>query len=262
MNPTPSVAPKRRSRAWATLRALLRARITAGLIIILPIWITYLLIKFLFELMRDTSLWVVETWLEMGLGGVWLARWGISTEVLQQKGLLAFPREVQWMIEIFCVFLTIFFIYCVGVLTANFIGKRLIAAFEVLLGRVPLVKTVYKATKQILASLAGEAGQNFQRVALIPFPTKETRSVGFITGITRDERTGEEICAVFIASTPNPTTGFVFVLPRKDLIELPDWSVEDAISLVMSGGVIVPASISMVSGELAKSKPIPEPVAV
>ena len=226
------------------MRSLLRARITAGLVVILPLWITYLLLRFLFEFMRDTSLWAVEMWLNMGLGGAWLARWGISEEILKQKGIEAFPRNVQWGIEVFCVFLTIVFIYMVGMFTANIIGKRVIAGMEILLDRLPLVKTVYRATKQILASLAGDAAQNFQRVALVPFPSKEMRSVGFITGITRDNATGEELCAVFIASTPNPTTGFVFVLPRKDLIEL-DWTVEDAISLIMSGGVIFPASVTL-----------------
>lgn len=238
------VADPRRSRAGKALRSLLRARITAGLVVILPLWITYLLLRFLFEFMRDTSLWVVEMWLNMGLGGAWLARWGISEEILRQKGIEAFPRNVQWGIEVFCVFLTVVFVYMVGMFTANIIGKRVIAGMEILLDRLPLVKTVYRATKQILASLAGDAAQNFQRVALVPFPSKEMRSVGFITGITRDRSTGEELCSVFLASTPNPTTGFVFVVPRRDLIEL-EWTVEEAISLVMSGGVILPPSITL-----------------
>jgi len=259
MTSAPSDTPIRRSRAWATLRTLLRARITAGLIVILPIWITYLLVKFLFEFMRDTSLWVVETWLGMGWGGAWLSRWGISREVLQQKGLEAFPREAQWAIEIFCVFLTIFFIYCVGVLTANIIGKRVIAGFEILLGRVPLVKTVYRATKQILATVAGDQAKNFQRVVLIPYPNREARSIAFITGVTRDIHTGEELCAVFMACTPNPTTGFVFVLARSDLIEL-DWTVEEAFSLIMSGGAIFPPSVSLASKPLPIRSPTPIPV--
>lgn len=258
MTPESVNAPKR-SRIWMTLRSLLRARITAGLFVILPLWITYLLVRFLFEFMRDTSLWMVEMWLNMGLGGRWLARWGISEEILHAKGIEAFPRHVQWGIEIFCVFLTIFFLYAVGMLTANILGKRVIGLVEVLLGRLPLIKTVYRASKQILSSLAGESGQSFQRVALLPFPSRETRSIGFITGTSRDSRTGEELCTVFLASTPNPTTGFIFVLPRKDVVEL-DWSIEKAIGVIMSGGVMIPEQIPLLGPQGAKPRTQPAPV--
>lgn len=230
-----------RSRTWSTIRALLRARITAGLIVILPIWITYLLIRFLFELMRDTSLWAVETYLESSWGNAFVSRWGVSPEAIQAKGLEAFTWKGQWVIGLICVFLTIFFLYLVGVLTANFFGKRAIVGFETLLDRVPLVKTVYRATKQILSTVAGDQAKNFQRVVLVPFPSRETRSIGFVTSVTLDSRSGKELCAVFMASTPNPTTGFVFVLPRSELIEV-DWTVEDAFSMIMSGGAIFPAT--------------------
>lgn len=238
---TPPENPVRRpgSRTWATVRALFRARITAGLIVILPIWITYLLVKFLFELMRDTSLWAVETYLETDLGHALVSRWGVTPDAIQSKGLEAFTWKGQWIIGVVCVFLTIFFLYLIGVLTANFIGKRAIVGLETLLDRVPLVKTVYKATKQILSSVAGDQAKNFQRVVLVPFPSRETRSIGFITAVTQDTRTGTELCAVFMASTPNPTTGFVFVLPRTELIDV-DWTVEEAFGMIMSGGAIFP----------------------
>ncbi len=239
MTPTPADNPPRRSRVWATLRAVFRARITAGLIVILPIWITYLLVKFLFELMRDTSLWAVETYLETGWGNALIARWGVSPDAIEVQGLEAFGWKGQWVIGIICVLLTVFFLYSMGVLTANFIGKRVIAGVEILLDRVPLVKTVYRATKQILATVAGDQAKNFQRVVLVPYPSRETRSIGFITAITHDDRTGEELCAVFMPCTPNPTTGFVFVLPRSELVDL-EWSVEEAFSMIMSGGAIFP----------------------
>ncbi len=242
-----------RSRAWVAMRSLLRARITAGLIVILPIWITYLLVKFVFELMRDASLWAVETFLATGWGHALVAQWTVSPEAIKGKGLEAFGWKGQWVIGIICVFLTVFFLYSIGVLTANFVGKRVIAGVEILLDRVPLVKTVYRATKQILASVAGDQAKNFQRVVLVPYPNRETRSIGFITGITRDDRSGEELCAVFMPCTPNPTTGFVFVLPRSELVDL-DWTVEDAFSMIMSGGAIFPP-MSMIPTDTAKVSP-------
>lgn len=248
-----AATPKRRSRAWATLRTVLRARITAGLIVILPIWITYLLVKFVFELMRDTSLWTVETFLATSWGSAFISQWTVSPEAIKERGLEAFGWRGQWIIGFICVFLTVFFLYSIGVLTANFIGLRVIAGVELLLARVPLVKTVYRATKQILATVAGDQSKNFQRVVLVPYPNRETRSIGFVTAITHDGQTGEELCAVFMPCTPNPTTGFVFVLPRSDVVDL-DWTVEDAFSMIMSGGAIFPPT-SMSSPSSASSMP-------
>lgn len=255
----PEISPHR-SRIWVAVRHLLRARITAGLIVILPIWITYLLVRFLFELMRDASLWAVETYLTTGWGNAFVARWAVSPEAIKQKGLDAFDWPGQWIIGVFCVLLTVFFLYCVGVLTANFIGKRVIAGVEVLLDRVPLVKTVYRATKQILASVAGDQAKNFQRVVLVPYPNRETKSIGFVTSMRVDSRTGEELCAVFMPCTPNPTTGFVFVLPRSELVDL-DWTVEEAFSMIMSGGAIFPAT-SMCAPSVTPVKPSRVPAAV
>ena len=258
MTSTATQTPERRSRAWATLRSVLRARITAGLVVILPIWITYLLVKFVFELMRDASLWTVETFLATGWGRAFISQWAVSPDAIKDKGFEAFGWKGQWVIGIICVLLTVFFLYSIGILTANFIGKRVIAGVEVLLDRVPLVKTVYRATKQILATVAGDQARNFQRVVLVPYPTREMRSIGFITAITRDAQSGEELCAVFMPCTPNPTTGFVFVLPRSDLVDL-EWSIEEAFSMIMSGGAIFPpTSMSPPNASMA----IPQPTTV
>lgn len=224
---------------WPTVRRILRARITAGLIFILPIWITYLLVRFVFELMRDMSYWVVVYYLEhTERGRSFVEAWTGGRVPPEEVGVSALPGELQWVISIACVLLTIAFLYMIGVFTANFLGRRMVRAFENLMNRLPLIKTVYKAVKQILESFTGDASREFQRVALVPFPSPEVRSIGFITGLCRDSHTGEELCTVFLATTPNPTTGYVFVLRRADLIEV-DWSIEEAISTVMSGGAVV-----------------------
>ncbi len=253
--------PQRRSRLWATLRAVLRARVTAGLILVLPIWITYLLVKFIFDLMRDTSLWVVVSYLESHWGAPILERWGVTQEQVAQQGLAALDPKWQWIIAIVAVFLTIAFLYIVGVLSANFFGRRIVGAVESLLDRVPLVKTVYRACKQILETFAADKEQGFQRVVLVPFPTNDVRSVGFITGISRDSRTGEELATVFLATTPNPTTGYVFVLRRSDLIEL-DWSIEEAVKMVISGGVVTPPSMPFAGTPPAAVPPRPQPSSI
>ena len=216
---------------------------TAGLVLVLHVWVTYLLVRFIFELMRDTSLWVVD-WYLRRWGEAFVKTWGVSAEEFAAKGVQVLPSGIQWGVAIFSVFLTIFFLYLIGVLTANFFGRSLVRGAEGVLERVPFVKTIYRASKQILGTFAGEPGQSFQRVALIPFPTKETRSIGFITGMTKDTHTGEELCMVFVAATPNPTSGFVFVLKRSDVIEL-DWTVEEAIKVIISCGVLTPPTIPL-----------------
>jgi uncharacterized membrane protein len=133
------------------------------------------------------------------------------------------------------------------VFAANIVGRRTIDLFESFVDRVPLVKTVYRALKQILATFAGEQSQEFQRAALVPFPQEKMRSVGFITAIFKDSITGEELAAVFIPTTPNPTTGYLQILKRKELVEL-DWSVEDAVRTIMSGGILRPDFLTIVPG--------------
>lgn len=245
--PSVAVEPHKppRSRLWATVRAVLRARVTAGLLLVLPVWVTYLLVRFVFELMRDTSLWVVD-WYLRHWGATFVEALGVSADKFAVDGVAVLPSGIKWGVSIFSVFLTVFFLYLLGVMTANFLGRRLVHVAEGLLERVPFVKTVYRATKQILGTFAGEPSQNFQRVALVPYPTKETRSIGFITGITKDAHTGEELCMVFVPATPNPTSGFVFVLKRADVIEL-DWTVEEAIRVIISCGVLAPATIPLAS---------------
>lgn len=273
---------RRKSRVTATLKALLRTRVTAGLLVVLPIYVTILLIKWVFSVMRDSSLWVVEAYLRSPLGSGWLHDWlvvkpaeynawshadskwqKVSRIPVAEK--LAFledrlghqldteaffgmlPYAIEWVASIVAVLLTIVILYAIGLFAANLLGRRVINTFESILDRVPLVKTVYRSSKQILATFAGEQSSEFQRAALIPFPQEKMRSVGFITSIFKDSVTGEELATVFIPTTPNPTTGYLQILKRKELVEL-DWSVEDAVRTIMSGGILRPDYLTIVPG--------------
>lgn len=231
----------RRSRMSATVRAVMRARITAGLVVVLPLWVTFLLVKFIFELMRDMSMWAVHAYLASDWGSPLLERMGVSSQQVAAQGIHVLPTGFQWVIAIFSVFFTVFFLYVVGVMTANIVGRRVVKWMERLLDRLPIVKTIYGASKQILETFAGESAHSFQRVALVPYPSKECRSIGFITGFSKDAHTGEELCTVFVATTPT-TTGYVFILKRADVVEV-NWSIEDAIRAIISGGVLMPGDI-------------------
>ena len=229
-----------RSRLAATLRALFRARVTAGLLVVLPVWVSWLLVKFIFGAMRDASQWAViraleNTWFQEHVFKIALR--GAKFDV--DQALRDYPA-LDWGLAAFSVLLTVFILYAIGVFTANFFGRRIIQWFETLLDKLPLVKTVYRSSKQILVTFAGEEKQSYQRVAMFPFLTPGVYSIGFITSVFKDARTGEECVTIFYATTPNPTTGFLFILRRADVVEL-DWTVEQAVKAIMSGGILMPA---------------------
>ena len=240
-SPPPAPLPPPRSRVWNTVRTLLRSRIVAGLIVVLPVMLTVFVVQFVFGLMRDASQWVVYSFLR----GEWLEilprDWRPPVRIWSEAEL-ELP-SVQWGIAVFSVLLTIVILYFIGLSTANILGRRLIYMLESLVDRLPVIKTIYRATKQILATFtSSEAGQ-LQRVCLMPFTSPQVRSIGFITKIFPDPQTGEELCAVFCPTTPNPTSGFILIVKRRDLLEL-DWTYEDAFRVVMSGGILLPDSLA------------------
>ena len=278
--PRPHPRPPRSGPIWSTLRRLIRARVTAGVLVVLPVYVTILLVSFVFGMMRDSSIWVVDWYLRSPAGSRILDDWRVplldsaTGEPVIQNGVVLtqtlteklarlqerlghspvldefyriLPTTLQWGVSVFSVLLTILLLYAIGLFTANFFGRRIIYALEALVDRVPLVKTVYRSSKQILTTLAGGETNNFQRVALVPFPQEKMRCVGFITSTFRDAVTGDELATVFIPTTPNPTTGYLQIVRRDDLVEL-DWSVEDAVRTIMSGGILRPDFITMVPG--------------
>jgi uncharacterized membrane protein len=129
-----------------------------------------------------------------------------------------------------------------GFLTANLVGKTLLNLGEVVLNRMPVVRGIYKGTKQVFETIFSTNGTSFRKVGLVQFPVKGTWSIVFISTPAAPELTERlpaagEYLGVFLPCTPNPTTGFFFYLPKQDVIELP-MSVDDAAKLVMSAGVI------------------------
>ncbi len=221
-----------------------RSKILAGLVLVIPIWITYVVVTFVFRLMRDASLWLVEAILLGPFGEPVLLQLGVSSEALSVEGLSALPLSLQWGISALAIFLTVAALYVFGTIATNVAGKRILQLGESVVERVPIVTVIYHASKKVLETLVGDSSRPFQRVVLAPFPTKETASVGFVTQETKSATTGEILLTVFVPTAPNPTTGFVFVIKPSDVVEV-DWSAEEAIKIIMSGGVLMPASIPM-----------------
>lgn len=250
-SPPASSAPRRRSRVRATFLALLRTRVTTGLLVLLPIYVTYWIVAFVFGIMRDSSKWIVEAFLRSRYGAPFLESWKVNLEAVERRLghtptpeelVAALPNSIQWGVAIASVLLTIVLLYLIGLFAANIVGKRIIGAFELILDRLPVVKGIYRASKQILATFSGEQAQSFRGVALFPFMGERTRSLGFITNVFRDDATGEEMCSIFVPTTPNPTSGFVLICRRAEVIEL-GWNTEEAIKAIISAGIILPARV-------------------
>lgn len=130
-----------------------------------------------------------------------------------------------------------------GFLTANLVGRSFLRLGEVVLGRMPLVRGVYRTFKQIFETIFSQSGTSFRKVGLVQYPAKGMWSIVFISsepsGEVAARLPGEEHISVFLPCTPNPTTGFYFYLPRSEVIELPI-PVEDGAKLIMSAGLIQP----------------------
>ena len=130
----------------------------------------------------------------------------------------------------------------VGFFAAGFIGRMVFRLGESLIDRVPVVRSVYGALKQIFETVFADSSSSFREVVLVEYPRQGLWAVGFITGRTRGEvreRIDRDLANVFLPTTPNPTSGFLLFVPREDLVHL-EMSVEDGIKMVISAGIVTP----------------------
>ncbi len=136
----------------------------------------------------------------------------------------------------------ILFLTLVGALTAGFMGRMWTRYSEQMLARMPVIRTIYSALKQILETVFADHSAAFREAVLVEYPRRGIWAIAFITGRTRGEvqnMTEEECINIFLPTTPNPTSGFLLFVPKKDLIPL-SMTVEEAIKMVISGGIITP----------------------
>jgi len=130
----------------------------------------------------------------------------------------------------------------VGLLATGLFGRTLIRIWENILNRMPIVRSVYSAIKQILETVMATQSDAFRQAVLVQYPRKDIWAIGFVTGSTKGEvgkRVDKKMVNVFMPTTPNPTSGFLLFFPEEDLIFL-NMTVEDALKLVVSGGMVVP----------------------
>ncbi|MEO1930010.1 MAG: DUF502 domain-containing protein [Gammaproteobacteria bacterium] len=196
----------------------LRRIIIAGLLVWLPLGITVFIIKILIDLLSRTYLLIPEALRPENLFGVTIPGFGIIMAVI--------------------------ILFGTGLVAANFLGKTLVETWEKFLDKIPLVRSIYAPLKTFAELVLSDQTQSFSKVLLIQYPRKGLYSLCFQT--SKDvgeiqEKSGVDVVCVFIPTTPNPTSGYIILIPKDEVIEL-DMSVEDALKMIISLGVVVPTS--------------------
>jgi uncharacterized membrane protein len=140
------------------------------------------------------------------------------------------------------VIATVVLIFAAGFLTTSYLGGKFFRFAEALVERIPLVRGIYQAIKQIVQTMVSKEGQSFKRVVLVEFPRPGLYTVAFVTGVTTGElkdKTGGNCINLFVPTTPNPTSGYYVMVPEDGVTDL-EMSVEEAFKLIISGGMIAP----------------------
>ncbi len=196
------------------VRVQTRKHFLTGLLVIVPLGLTYYVVSAIVQVM-DRVLAVLP------------ARFHPDT-------YLPFPVPGLGVVA------TLLLIQVVGFLSANLFGRSVVKAYERILERIPVVRTLYLAIKQVLEQVISGDSERFRRVVLVEYPRKGIYSLGFVTGVSRgevQEKTAEKVVNVFLPTTPNPTSGFYLLVPEKDTVAL-EIAVDDAFKLIMSAGLV------------------------
>ena len=206
----------------------IRNKFLAGLALALPLIITFVILQFIYSLLHGSSEPIVKWFAD--LANELAGKPVISTE--DPRYLMA-TRFIGVLIPIVALI-------ALGFMATNFIGVHIVTAFDRLMLRIPFVSFIYKSLKQVIDSFKTLGGaQSFKRVAYIDYPVPGMRLVAFVTGQFTDAKSGKALTSVFIPTTPNPTTGLLLVVDSEKVTDAP-LSMEDAMKLVFSGGLIGP----------------------
>jgi uncharacterized membrane protein len=206
---------------------------------LITLWLLVKLWEFLWEALGRHIIYVIRL--------VWahLSEWGVVSDEPNGYIYRRLPRE-SFGVQVCGVLLAIVLVYVVGVLVGNFIGRQFWRLGEMAVMRVPLVRAIYPAVKQITdLFLADRTGQfAASRVVAVQHRAQDVWTIGLVTGPglkALSEMTGDETVSVFVPSTPTAFSGYVVLVPRQSIVELPI-SVEDAMRLLVSGGVLAPTN--------------------
>ncbi len=209
----PPLGNKPKSPKKNTLFNLLRRYFITGLLVVVPIWGTYLILKALF-----------------------LAMDGVLGDFMKTQELFYVPG--------FGILILLLLIVTIGIFTTNIFGKKILQLWERLLHQLPLVSNVYSLVKSIVNTLSFQSREmtNFNRVVLVEYPRKGCYTIAFVTAEIKGEIhriSSEKVLSIFVPTVPNPISGYILLLPESELIPLAI-SVEDAMKMIFSVGLYMP----------------------
>lgn len=193
-----------------------RNYLVAGLLVWLPIMVTVWVVRFLSGILDNSLVLLPPSWRPEALVGQYVPGVGIILSLL-------------------LLFLT-------GVLVRNIFGGRIVAGIEELVRKVPVIGPVYSGAKSFSETVFTDKGRSFKQVVMVEFPRTGVYSIGFITSEELEEvqyKTAEDVVCVFVPTTPNPTTGFIVMVPRDKVVKL-DMTVDEAFRMLLTLGVVVP----------------------
>ncbi|MDH5762153.1 MAG: DUF502 domain-containing protein [Nitrospinota bacterium] len=204
----------------SNLKRRLRNTFITGILITIPVAFTLFILNFLLKILDNLVVpWFIKTLIDIGT-----------------------PIPEDFHLPGLGLILIILLIFVVGVLTKSFLGGKLVQLGEMIVDRIPIVRSIYTGAKQVVTTIAHADTKAFRKVVLVEFPRKGIYSVGFITGTTEgevQELTDEKLINVFVPTTPNPTSGFLVFLPGEDIIEL-TMTVEEGLKFIISVGIVTP----------------------
>lgn len=209
----------------ASFMARMQRYLLAGVLTAIPIWITWLVFDFFLSQLSQ-------------LGRPWIV---VLASALQP----GWPAGAEWLLDtrlqsILGVLMVLVSLYLLGWLATQVVGRRLLQLMDALINRIPMVKKVYGSVKQLMAVIE-QKPDGVHRVVLVDFPHPDMQAVGFVMKTFREEFSDREMAAVYVPTTPNPTSGYLEIVPLERLVET-SWSMDEAMSFIVSGGTVSPKS--------------------
>jgi uncharacterized membrane protein len=210
-------------------RANFQSNLIAGLLTITPLIVVWLVFDFF--------LTTLSQWGAPLAGGFTLFledHFPMLRPLLEDAG-------VRWVISVIIALLAL---YTIGAIASRVIGQRLIHWLERIIARIPIVQTIYSAARKLVDVLRQKPGTDSQRVVLIDFPSPGLKAIGFVMRTFPDAKTGEELAAVYVPTAPNPTSGYLEIVPLAKLTPTTLKS-DEAMTMILSGGAVTPDHVSI-----------------
>lgn len=201
-------------RFWSHLKDQTRRHFLTGLLVIVPLGLTFFVVS-----------WIVGTMDQI---------LGVLPKRFHPDSYLPFP------IPGLGVIFTLAIIQIVGLLSANLLGRKVVKTYETILERIPFVRGIYLAVKQLLQQILSPHSDRFRRAVLVEYPRRGIYSIGFVTGVSEgvaQARTAEKVLNIFIPTTPNPTSGYYLLVPEDQTLPL-DLTIDQAFKLIVSAGMV------------------------